>query len=182
MRKRSIACGALVSSLLMAVSVGALPAYAQLKHYDSDTPSFWLHPPPDWFLGDETEAQKGLAPPSGPATPTDAAELEKDLARIKLPPGFKIEVWASGLPEARQMAWGDDGTLFVGSFGATNVYAVKDEDGKRTVKTIIKGLNMPTGVAFENGSLYVVAIDKRPRYDDRCGKESRQHAEAGGGL
>ena len=34
-----------------------------------------------------------------------------------------------GLPEARQMAWGDDGTLFVGSFGATNVYAVKDEGG-----------------------------------------------------
>ena len=150
----------------MAVSVGALPAYAQLKHYDSDTPSFWQHPPPDWFLGDETEAQKGLAPPSGPATPTDAAELEQDLSKIKLPPGFKIELWASGIPQARQMAWGDDGTLFVGSFGATNVYAVKDEGGKRTVKTIIKGLNMPTGVAFENGSLYVVAIDKLLRYDD----------------
>ena len=77
----------------------------------SDTPSFWAHPPADWFLGDETEAQKGLAPPSGPATPTPAAELQDDLKKIKLPPGFKIEVWASGIPEARQMAWGDKGTL-----------------------------------------------------------------------
>jgi glucose/arabinose dehydrogenase len=127
---------------------------------------FWQHPPPDWFLGDETEAMKGLATPSGPATPTDAAELEKDLSKIKLRPGFKIEVWASGLPEARQMAWGDDGTLFVGSFGATNVYAVKDEGGKRTVKTIVKGLNMPTGVSLQNGALYVVAINKLLRYDN----------------
>ena len=78
------------------------------------------------------------------------------------------------------MAWGDDGTLFVGCFGATNVYAVKDEGGKRTVKTIIKGLNMPTGVAFENGSLYVVAIDKLLRYDDA--ERIRQYAEARRGL
>lgn len=137
-----------------------------LKHYDSDTPSFWAHPPPDWFLGDETEAQKGLAPPAGPATPTSAAELTQDLKKIKLPPGFKIEVYASGVPEARQMAWGDDGTMFVGSFGATNVYAIQNKDGKTTVKTILKGLNMPTGIAFRDGSLYVIAINKLLRYDN----------------
>jgi hypothetical protein len=79
------------------------------------------------------------------------------------------------------MAWGDDGTLFVGSFGATNVYAVKDEDGKRTVKTIVKGLNMPTGVAFENGALYVVAIDKLLRYDN-VEASLDKNATAGRGL
>jgi glucose/arabinose dehydrogenase len=140
-------------------------AHAQLKSYDSSKPSFWQNPPPDWFLGDETEAQKGLAPPVGPATPTPLAELNDNLKRIKLPPGFKIEVYASGIPEARQMAWGDNGTLFVGSFGATNVYAVTDKGGKREVKTILKGLNMPTGVAFRDGALYVIAIDKLLRYD-----------------
>ena len=67
-------------------------------------------------------------------------ELQADIKKIKLPKGFKIEVYASGLPEARQMAWGANGTLFVGSFNATNVYAVTDQDGKRTVKTILKGL------------------------------------------
>jgi glucose/arabinose dehydrogenase len=162
------------SALMRAVATAAMalgfgltvnPA-AALKSYDSSKPSFWKNPPPDWFLGDETEAQKGLAPPAGPATPTSLAELNENLKKIKLQPGFKIEVYASGLPEARQMAWGDKGTLFVGSFGATNVYAVTDHNGKREVKTILKGLTMPTGVAFKDGALYVVAIDKLLRYDN----------------
>jgi glucose/arabinose dehydrogenase len=156
---------AAVCAAALGLGLAATPALA-LKSYDSSKPSFWKNPPPDWFLGDETEAQKGLAPPAGPATPTSLDELNADLKKIKLAPGFKIEVYASGLPEARQMAWGANGTLFVGSFGATNVYAVTDKDGKREVKTILKGLTMPTGVAFENGALYVVAINKLLRYDD----------------
>jgi glucose/arabinose dehydrogenase len=147
-----------------------LPAHdasgAELKSYDSSKPSFWAHPPPDWFLGDETEAQKGLAPPTGPATPTPLAEIQDDLKKIRLPPGFKIEVYASGIPEARQMAWGANGTLFVGSFNATNVYAVTDQGGRRSVKTILKGLNMPTGLAFRDGALYVIAINRLLRYDN----------------
>jgi glucose/arabinose dehydrogenase len=147
-----------------------LPAHdasgAELKSYDSSKPSFWAHPPPDWFLGDETEAQKGLAPPTGPATPTPLAEIQDDLKKIRLPPGFTIEVYASGIPEARQMAWGANGTLFVGSFNATNVYAVTDQGGRRSVKTILKGLNMPTGLAFKDGALYVIAVDKLIRYDN----------------
>ncbi|KAA5612838.1 PQQ-dependent sugar dehydrogenase [Rhodovastum atsumiense] len=157
MRKSWLAAGLLLAGL----SAQA----ADLKSYDSSKPSFWANPPPDWFLGDETEAQKGLAPPSGPALPTPLAELQDNLKKVKLPAGFKIEVYASGLPEARQMAWGDNGTLFVGSFNATNVYAVVDQGGKRTVRTILKGLNMPTGVAFRDGALYVVAINKLLRYD-----------------
>jgi len=159
----------LLSALAVTTTLGVAcqPAAAQaLKSYDSSKPSFWKSPPPDWFLGDETAAQKGLAPPAGPATPTPLAELEANLKNVKLPAGFKIEVYASGLPEARQMAWGANGTLFVGSFGATNVYAVTNKDGKREVKTILKGLTMPTGLAFRDGSLYVIAIDKLLRYDN----------------
>jgi glucose/arabinose dehydrogenase len=162
---RSGLAGALPLVLAVALPLPSASA-ADVKSYDSSKPSFWAHPPPDWFLGDETEAQKGLAPPVGPATPTSVSEIQDNLKKIKLPPGFKIEVYASGLPEARQMAWGKNGTLFVGSFNATNVYAVTDQDGKRTVKTILKGLNMPTGIAFRDGALYVVAIDKLMRYDN----------------
>jgi len=36
------------------------------------------------------------------------------------------------------MAWGDKGTLFVGSFGLGNVYAITDNGGKKEVKTILK--------------------------------------------
>jgi glucose/arabinose dehydrogenase len=162
---RSTFLGAFPLMLAIGLPLGSAPA-ADVKSYDSSKPSFWAHPPPDWFLGDETEAQKGLAPPAGPATPTPVDELQANLKKVKLPRGFKIEVYASGLPEARQMAWGANGTLFVGSFNATNVYAVTDQGGKRTVKTILKGLNMPTGVAFRDGALYVVAIDKLLRYDN----------------
>src|SRR5258708_9481074 len=118
------------------------PSQRALKKYESGTKDFWTHPPDDWFLGDETEAQKGLAPPSGPPTGASDAELAALIKKIKLPTGFKIEVYASGVLAARQMAWGDKGTLFVVSFGLRNVYAITDKDGKKEVKTILKGLNM----------------------------------------
>jgi glucose/arabinose dehydrogenase len=141
-----------------------------LKHYDSSTKNFWLHPPDDWFMGDETQEQKGthvantLPPPTG----FTEDEIKATLAQIKLPPGFKIELWATGLAAPRQMAWGDKGTLFVGSWFGTGgaVYAVTDQGGKRTVKTVIKGMRVPTGVAFRDGALYVADVDKIYKYDN----------------
>src|SRR5713101_4637041 len=124
-----LACAAILTI------VGISQAAAQqkpLKKYESGTKEFWTHPPDDWFLGDETEAQKGLAPPSGPPTGASEAELAAMMKKIKLPPGFQIEVYAPGVLQARQMAWGDKGTLFVGSFDLGNVYAITDKlgDGK----------------------------------------------------
>src|SRR5437867_12154708 len=52
-----------------------------------------------------------------------------------------LELWASGINNARVMTWGDRGTLFVSSRVAGNVYAVTDKGGSREVKTIAKGLN-----------------------------------------
>src|ERR1700755_566859 len=153
----------------IAMIAGAGQVNAQQKEhksYQSGTKEFWTHPPDDWFLGDETEAQKGLAPPSGPPTGSSDAELASLMKKIKLPEGFKIEVYAPGVLAARQMAWGDKGTLFVGSFGLGNVYAITDKGGKKEVKTILKGLNMPTGLAYQNGALYVIAVDKLLRYDN----------------
>src|ERR1700742_968780 len=159
-----------LAAIGIVASVGSANAQADknkaLKKYESGNKEFWTHPPDDWFLGDETEAQKGQAPPSGPPTGASDAELAKLIPKIKLPAGFKIEVYASGVLAARQMAWGDKGTLFVGSFGLGNVYAIKDNGGKKEVKTILKGLNMPTGLAFRDGALYVIAVDKLIRYDD----------------
>src|SRR6185437_12978015 len=159
---------ALATILIVA---GAGQAGAQdkpLKKYESGNKEFWTHPPDDWFLGDETEAQKGLTPKAGPPTGSSDAELASALKKIKLPPGFKIEVYASGVLSARQMAWGDKGTLFVGSFGLGNVYAITDNGGKKQVKTILKGLNppMPTGIAFKDGALYVINVNKLIRYDN----------------
>jgi glucose/arabinose dehydrogenase len=142
----------------------------ELKHYDSNNKNFWLHPPDDWFMGDETKELKGtnylktMPPPTG----FSKDQIEAKLKDIKLPPGFKIELWASGVPDARQMAWGDKGTLFVGSLfaGGGTVHAVVDEGGQRTVKTIIKGLHLPSGIAFRDGALYVADVDKIYKYDN----------------
>src|ERR1700744_1887284 len=159
-----------VLALATILAVGATgPAAAQdkpLKKYEYGKKEFWTHPPDDWFLGDETEEQKGLERPSGPPTGASDAELASLIKKIKLPEGFKIEVYAPGVLAARQMGWGDKGTLFVGSFCLGNVYAIKDNNGKKEVKTILKGLNMPTGLAFKDGALYVIAVDKLIRYDN----------------
>src|SRR6202142_4332925 len=157
---------ALAAILVVAAAGQASAQQKPLKKYESGTKEFWTHPPDDWFLGDETEGQKGLVPPSGPPTGASQAELDALIKKIKLPTGFKIEVYAPGVLAARQMAWGDKGTLFVGSFGLGNVYAITDKGGKKEVKTIIKGMNppMPTGLAFRDGALYVINVAKLIRY------------------
>src|SRR5439155_24141701 len=86
--------------------------------------------------------------------------------RVKLPPGFKISVWADGLHNARQMARGDKGTLFVGTRVAGNVYAVVDRGGRREVKVIAKGLSQPSGVAFRDGALFVAEIPRLLKYEN----------------
>ena len=94
---------------------------------------------------------------------------EPPLERLTLPPGFSIEVYAANVPNARQMALSPNGTLFVSTRRAGNVYAVVDDNGDQTadrVLTLDSGLNMPNGVAFRNGSLYVAEINRILRYDE----------------
>ena len=91
------------------------------------------------------------------------------LQAIKLPPGFKIEIYFDGLPDARSITLGDKGTLFVGTRHEGKVYAVVDTDGdnKPDKKYIIaEKKRFPNGVAFRNGSLYVSQITNISRYDN----------------
>src|SRR5438034_6756420 len=74
--------------------------------------------------------------------PTSAAEL----GDITLPPGFRIELYAADVPNARQMAAGPAGVVFVGSRSEGKVYAVVDRGGaQRQVHVLASGLNMPSG-------------------------------------
>jgi glucose/arabinose dehydrogenase len=106
----------------------------------------------------------------GAAASPAAEDLPLDL--IKLPPGFKIEVYASGVTNAREMAIGPKGTVFVGSRNKPNgdkVYALVDKNGDHKadqVLVIAKGLNQPNGVAVHNGSLYVGEISRITRFDN----------------
>jgi len=89
--------------------------------------------------------------------------------RIKLTEGFTIEVYAENVDGARSMTISPGGTLFVGTRGEGNVYAVVDRDRDHhadEVITIARGLTMPNGVAFRDGSLYVAEIHRVIRFDD----------------
>ena len=88
------------------------------------------------------------------------------LDRVKLPPGFHIEVFAENVKDARSMALGEKGTLFVGTRSDGRVYAIRNDGHKATeVLTIARGLNMPNGVAVRDGALYVAEVSKVWRYD-----------------
>jgi glucose/arabinose dehydrogenase len=97
-------------------------------------------------------------------TALDAADIP--VGNLKVPEGFKVELWASGAPNARSMTFGAKGTLFVGTRFVGNVYAIVERNGKREVKTIAKGLHRPNGVAFKDGALYVAELSRILRYDD----------------
>ena len=95
--------------------------------------------------------------------PTAAAELDE----ISLPPGFHITVYAPDVPNARQMALGPPGVVFVGSRSEGKVYAVVDrEGGNRAVHVLASGLNQPSGIAFRDGALYVAAVSRILRFRD----------------
>jgi glucose/arabinose dehydrogenase len=91
------------------------------------------------------------------------------LNEIQLPPGFQIDIYADKVENARSMAMGDKGTLFVGTRRAGNIYAIVDRnrDYKADeIFTLAKGLNMPNGVAFRDGALYVAEVNRVLRFDD----------------
>ena len=79
------------------------------------------------------------------------------ISSLKLPPGFQLELFAR-VPNARQMALGKT-SLFVGSMQAGKVYAVPLK-GPRHPVVIAENLEMPVGVAFRDGDLYVSAVSR----------------------
>ncbi len=97
--------------------------------------------------------------------PSAAAEV----GDITLPPGFRITVYAADVPKAREMAQGPAGIVFVGSRSEGKVYAVVDRDGDHRaddVHVLASGLNMPSGVAFRDGVLYVAEVNRILRFRD----------------
>jgi glucose/arabinose dehydrogenase len=96
--------------------------------------------------------------------PSAAAEI----GDITLPPGFRIAVYAE-VPNARQMALGPAGVVFVGSMSAGKVHAVVDRDGDHradAVHEVATGLTLPSGLAVRDGALYVAAVNRVLRFPD----------------
>lgn len=96
-----------------------------------------------------------------------ASENQQILEKIKLPKGFSITLFAENVANARTMALGKNGIVYVGTRREGKVYALQDldSDGKAEKHYLIaSGLNMPNGVAYKNGDLYVAELDRIIRF------------------
>ena len=160
----------LISSLwvvapLVAIFAGCATAPPEKpKAAATPAPAAAVPPPAAWKQGMGPDmANSKLAPMPGKMTVTAASEIPID--KLKLPPGFKIEIWATGMPGARAMALGDNGKVYIGTRFIGRVYEVTDNGKERMSRVVVDKLVQPAGVAFNNGSLYVMAIDKVLRFD-----------------
>ena len=100
-----------------------------------------------------------------------AAVAAPQLDKLRVPAGFRVELVSDAVPNARQMALGRhdaaQAIVYVGSAGAGKVYALQvGAPGTRaTVHTVASGLEVPSGVAYRDGALFVGALERVLRFD-----------------
>ncbi|WP_108945448.1 PQQ-dependent sugar dehydrogenase [Shewanella halifaxensis] len=90
-----------------------------------------------------------------------------DPMMITVSKGFGLTLYASNLGDAKQLAVGDKGTLFVGSFREGTITALVDADNDGRVDkryVIAKGLEYPEAIAFHDGALYVAEDERILRF------------------
>jgi glucose/arabinose dehydrogenase len=120
---------------------------------------------PGWAKGrPKSDAAMKMAPVPPFPVPTPADQLP--VKNFKLPPGFKAEVWASGVLDARGLRQGEKGNIFVSSLFVANKVYVIPESGKHEAKVIIENMPLATGIEIHKGSLYLATNTKITRYDD----------------
>ena len=123
---------------------------------------------PGWAKGrPKTDIAMKLAPV--PAFPIPTAAEDLPTKKFKLPPGFKVETWASGVLDARDLRQGEKGNVFVSTlFVGNKVYVLPETavDGKRVPKVIIDKTPYPTGIEYYKGSLFFATNKKIVRYDN----------------
>ena len=156
-------CSSVPRSLLLAGAFLGVLTYGAAAQQPASppaaAPAAQPLPPGSPMIGrPDNEAAQKLAPVAPP--PLAAAPDKLPLAKLKVPAGFNIEVYAAGMANARSLALGDKGTVFVGSRLLDKVYAIINKDGKREVKVIASGLYRPNGVAFKDGTLYIAELSK----------------------
>jgi glucose/arabinose dehydrogenase len=100
-----------------------------------------------------------------PQPPIPASEDQLPTKKLRLPQGFKVETYISGIADARSLRIGDKGTVFVGNRMRDKVYAVIERSGKRDAIAIASGLDRPNGLAFKDGTLYVAEGTKISKFE-----------------
>jgi glucose/arabinose dehydrogenase len=120
---------------------------------------------PSWMQAmPDNPAAADLAPVAPPPIATAADRLP--VTKLHMPKNFNIEIYASGIPDARSLRVDDNGTVFVSNRRLDKVYAIVDRNGKREVKVVALGLNSPNGIALHNGTLYIAEINRISKIDN----------------
>lgn len=118
---------------------------------------------PGWAVGRPEGST--LAPHAPRLTVTPREQVP--VGALRLPPGFHAEIYAHGIPGARMMAEGPNGTIFAGTRAIGRVYAIsRNADGTTRTRIIAQGLAQPNGLAMIGNSLYVLAVNRVLRYDN----------------
>ena len=169
-----IPCATAQRSILLAGTIaGALlaaPAFAQQPPASAPpaTPPAAAQPlPPGSPLIGRPEgnaAAAKLAPIASPPLPAPADKLPT--AKLKLPAGFNIEVYASGIANTRSLRVGEKGTVFVGTRFGNKVTAIVKKDGKTEIKTVAEGLYRPNGLAIHKGTLYIAELSQLSKIEN----------------
>src|SRR5687767_5858980 len=157
-------------SLLVSLAIAGFAAAGLAMAVEAPKPP----PQPPVEQGTRAPEFEGSKLAPHPAKMTVTAPGEIPLDKLKVPPGFRVELWAHGMPGVRMMTRGDKGTIYAGTRVIGRVYEIRDNGKERTHRVLAQGLIQPNGVAFRNGALYVAAIDKVFRYD---GVESNPDAK-----
>src|SRR5918995_1248153 len=109
----------------------APPAASQPPASQAATPTPIMQPQPTSVPGrpDIPNAEVATELRSVPAPPFPTPPDQLPTPQLKLPKGFKIEVYASGIANARSLRLGDKGTVFVSNRVLDKVYAIANRNG-----------------------------------------------------
>jgi len=109
--------------------------------------------------------------PPGPTVNNNAGAPPEGPPRfdsLHLPPGFSIELYSAAVPNARSLALGANGTVFVSTRSDDKVYALVDKNGDHrvdAVHVVAQGLPSPNGIAYRDGALFIAQVRRLLRID-----------------
>src|SRR5262245_6757482 len=110
---------ALMLAGILGLMAMPLAASAQQPAVPASPPGF---SPLDKSKPGESKQDTSLKP--HPTPPTPAASETLPVQKLKLPAGFKAEVWSHGHAGGRTMVMGNKGTIFMGTRLIGRVYAI----------------------------------------------------------
>ena len=94
-------------------------------------------------------------------SPQSRAPSEELLRQLRLPSGFRIDVFATGLGGPRMMAVGEDGTVYVTRPRRGDVLALRDRDGRAEgQREVVRGLDVAHGITIHGGHMYLAGERK----------------------